>query len=207
MALDPRALFTNPDIVWESLCVDEDKRIENAHVMERWINAASRLMEQIINRPIMPRDIVDEVDGNGRRTIQSNERPLVSVSSLIVYDPDLSQPDIINVGQTLNGREVAIHLDEGRFVLLPDSPIGRFTRGIQNVHIHCRVGYDEFDRAVFQEAAIELIQQRWEMLGRNPVEKVRADSINTISTFTLADFDQLPFMMTQAVLHYRRRQF
>jgi hypothetical protein len=45
------------------------------------------------------------------------------------------------------------------------------------------------------------------MLGRNPVEKVRADSINTISTFTLADFDQLPFMMTQAVLHYRRRQF
>lgn len=207
MAIDPLALFSDPDIVWESLCVEQEDRIKNAHVMERWINAASALMESILNRPVMPRDVLEEADGTGRPTIQTEDFPLIQVHNLTVYDPDFSNFDIIRVDpEPLPTRECAIKLEEGRIVLLPDAPISRFTRGVQNVHINYRVGFQPGPIAVIQEAAIELIQQRWEMLGRNPVEKVRADSINTIATFTLADFDQLPFMARQAVDHFRRRQ-
>jgi len=208
MALIPNALLTDPDIVWESLCVDEDDRITHAHVMERWINASTSLLEQIINRPLAPRDIIEELDGNGRSVIQVEQYPMISIASLTVYDPDLTGADIINVDQTINeGREVAIYFQEGRLALLLDAPIGRFTRGIQNVHVVYRAGYGVGDLALFQEACIEMIQQRWNMLGRNPLEKVRADSINTISTFTLAEFEQLPWMMTQAMMHYRRWGF
>jgi len=208
MALTPNALFTNPDLVWESLCVDEDDRIEHAHVMERWINASSALLESVLNRPLAPRDVIDELDGNGRSVIQVEQYPMLALHSLVVYDPDLTGADTINVDQLVNdGREVAVDLKEGRLALLLDAPIGRFTRGLHNVHVTYRAGYGAGETSLFQEACIEMIQQRWNMLGRNPLEKVRADSINTISTFTLAEFEQLPWIMTQALMHYRRWGF
>lgn len=207
MALSPLALFDDPDLVWESLCVEEEDRVKSAHVMERWINMASRLLEQIVNRPIRPRLITDSIDGNGRPMIYTLSSPGLALHDLIVYDPDFSNFDQMDVSQVSEtGREVAWFAERGRIVLLADAPIAFFTRGIQNVEVTYTVGFNEFDMAVFQEAAIELIAQRWNDLGRNPVEKVRSDAINTIATFTREDFDELPFITRQTVDHYRRRQ-
>jgi len=174
--------------------------------MDRWINAASALMEQLLNRPVKPRDIVEQLDGNGRPTIYTLQSPAIALHALRVYDPDFADFDDIQV-QTTNDveKEVDFQATRGRLVLLPDSPIAYFTQGSGNVQITYRAGFLDHDLAVIQEAAIDLIAVRWNELGRNPREQSRSDTINTLSTFAKGDFDELPWMTTQAVMTYRRR--
>lgn len=208
MPLSPTALFTDVDEVWDYLCVAPDDRLENNSVMERWINMASAFMEALLNRPCLPRDIVEQLDGNNTRSIYVRESPLISVISVRVWDNNFQLFDDISVDQT-NGPNKQLDWEPGRgkLTLLSDAPIGRWRPGIRNVEINYRAGHAGMDLAVLQEAALEMIAVRWHELHKNPLQQSRSDANGTLSTFARADFDELPWMMKQTVMHYRKRAF
>lgn len=209
MPLIPTALFTDVDQVWDMLCVAEDERLVKNEVMEQWINMASAFMEQLLNRPGIVRDVHEEVDGHGLPTIYVRQTPMVSLTALRVYDSDFQGFEDINVQQDNNQfKQIELDLPRGRLVILPDAPISRFTRGAGNVVIDYRAGWaNPGDLAVIQQAAVEMIAVVYNELGRNPREQTRSDAITTVSAFTKGDFDELPWMMKQCVMHYRKRSF
>jgi len=205
MALAPNALFVDPDVVWTALCQEEDVRVEHADTMIRWINFASAFLERLFNRKLKPTVVTEILDGNSRPIMTLRETPSNTLHSLRVYDSNFDTFDDIAVNNAPDASpEIAFDGPRGRLILLPDAPIARFTLGVDNVHVTHSTGFPQADVAVFQEAAIELISQRWNDLGRNPIEIIRSDSTNTIATFNRADFDELPFVTRQSLELYRK---
>lgn len=206
MPLAANALFTDPDEVWDALCVEEEDRVGKASMMERWINGTSAFLEALMNRPLIPKTFVDLLDGNRRPIMTLKHTPATTLISLRVYQSTFDNFDDIKVDQNpLDSPEVAFDGPRGRLVLLPDAPIARFTLGIENVHATYTVGFGVGEVSVFQEAAIELISARYADLGRNPLEIIRSDAINTLATYNRGNFEDLPFNVRQALEVYRKR--
>lgn len=203
MALAPYALFSDPDEVWEALQVYEEDRVGYALAMERWINAASALLESVLNRPLRSRLISDHrEDGTGRRYIVVDKSPVQAIHSLTVYYPDFLTSDTISVSSA--DSEMILDPLSGRITLLPNAPTGVFYRGQRNVAMSITAGYDDYEIAVFQEACIEMIATRYHEVGRNPLEKVRTDATSSIATFSKADYALLPPWTLQTLNAYRR---
>lgn len=207
MALAPNALFDDVDDVWRVLCPSDEERLVDNDVMERWINMASSFMDTLLNRPCKPQQFHEFLDGTGKPFIYLPKSPAIAVHSLRIWYSDFADFDDINVIQTpALGKELDFQARKGRLVLLRDAPQTRFLWGIGNIEVTFTAGFDTGDLEVIKEAAIEMINVRYSEKGRNPREQTRADSMNTTSAFTKGDFDELPWMMTQAVLHYRKRR-
>ena len=206
MALLSNALFTNPDDVWDALCVPPEERTEKATLMDRWINGVSSFMEQLLNRKLVEVVRDEALDGNGRSIIYTKQTPASNLTSLRVYYSDFRNFDDIDVDQTPGpDREVEFN-EKGRIVLLPDAPITYFYHGVGNVLVSYTAGMPEGDLEAIRIAVIEMIANRYEEIGRDPREQTRSDSIKTLSTFNKEDFDELPFYTQQIVWTYRRRQ-
>lgn len=206
MALVTNALFTNPDDVWDALDVAPEDRSDNAGLMERWINGTTALMEQLLNRPVIDRVVAEQLDGNGKPYIYVRKTPASSLTSLRVYYSDFRRFDDVNVDQTNDENKEVDFYETGRIVLLPAAPLTFFYPGAQNVVVSYTSGLSMAQVDAVRIAAIEMIATRWEERGRDPREQVRSDSINTLSTFTKGDFDELPFWTRQTVDLLRRRQ-
>jgi len=208
MSLAINSLFTDVDEIWDALCVPADVRIVKDAVMMRWANMASSFIERMINRPAMPREFVDCLNGDGRSYVNVTHTPLISVQSLTVWGCDfLTRYDVDLTLVKEEGAQVHIDYPNGRIVLLRRGPLCSFLLGHGNVQICYTAGFETGDLEVLKEAAVEMIAVRYNELGRNPREQTRSDTINTLSTFTKGDFDELPWMMKQAVMHYRSHSF
>lgn len=206
MPLVPHAIFKDPDVVWDHLCVEETIRVERSVMMEMWINYATAMLEQYLNRPIIPRPKVDEKhDGNGKAMMLLNDHPILYLSSLRVYTNDWGNFWDINVMDPPI-RHIDLDNETGRVVLLPDAPLGRFIRGVGNIVASYTVGLPDDAIAACQQAAIDLIAIRNAEVGRNPLEDVRTDSIIGTAHFNKSQPNTLPWNITQIVDQYRRRQ-
>lgn len=207
MALSAKCLWTDVNEIWDALCVAEDERIISNAQMERWANMASAFIERIINRPVIIRTIDEKHDGNGTKLLYVDKTPTVSLLRLRIWDCDFSGFEDVNVDQTPGpDKEVDFDAPSGRLCLLDTCPVSYFTVGKGNIEVCYRAGFDEGDLEVLKEAGIEMIAVRYNELGRNPREQIRTDTINTVSAFTKGDFDELPWMMQQAVLFYKKRK-
>lgn len=206
MALVSNAIFTDPEFVWDALCVAPDDRVKHAALMESWINGMTAFFEQWLNRPVIERIVGEQLDGNGLGMIYTRKSPASDLTSLRVYYSDFRNFDDIDVDQTNDATKEVDFFENGRIVLLAEAPITRFWHGAQNVVVSYTAGLPAAELELVRAAAIEMIATRWGELGRNPLERVRSDSIVTLSTFTKGRFDELPFMTKQVVGMLRRRQ-
>lgn len=206
MALIAEALAT-VDEAAQYLMLRDSEVSEMSPVLERWINSATKILEQMLNRKIKSRAYTDTTQsGTGRPTLWVENYPIQSLGSLIIYDWDFSNNDVINVTlPPANGApEIAVSHDSGKITLLPDAPVSRFTLGQENVFLSYQGGFAGDELAPFTDACLEMVAIRWHSMGVDPRMQSRADTQTNAVTVTRADFGQMSQLTRELMMSYRR---
>lgn len=204
MSLSPKAIITDPEEVWVYLDAGDTDRTRFSTLMEGWINSVSIWLENQCSRVIVPQTFTRYQDGNGRRILYAEEYPILSLDRVRIFDSDLDDFDEIAVNPA--SRELTFDNDTGRLMLLPDADRGSWTRGIRNIELTYRAGFEQHEIDVFKDAVRELIAQRWMAMGRDPMQQTRSDNINTSVSFSSANFNELPPITQQVIMTHRRRE-
>lgn len=207
MAVSPNAIIQDPDEVWPYLDAGSKERVEFSTLMDQWLNATTLVLERYCNRNIRSR-VYDSAtqNGNGRLALHLDHYPVLELASLRIYDPDFSQFDDIDVSlpPANQNPEMALAHDTGKITLLPDAPIFRFTTGRENIVITYTAGFAGTDLDPFKDAIRELIGIRWHQRGQNAREQSRSSAINTSTSFTMADFNQVTPITREIIKSFRK---
>lgn len=168
---------------------------------ERILNSAALLLENLANRPIKPRTLVDyKQNGTGRRSMVLDKYPVNDLSSLVVQDQGRF------TSYTVPTSGVVVQKETGTLTLLPQTIPAIFLFGHQNITMTITVGLDPQGMMLAEMAQLDIFGMMWNRMGCDPLVQSRSDNIGTSSTFSLASFDELPQIAQQFVQTYRNWQ-
>lgn len=201
MSLWPYAICDTEE-VWAYLNPAQDDRDKFETQMEGWVNGASFILEQHLNRPIVARTFDVYQDGTGRNSFLLDYYPIIKVHSISLSTYDLLSDYDLTVARS--SKHVVIDLKNGRVTLLPFAPVGSWFFGYQNIHVVYEAGFKGYELEPFKEAVKELIQVFWKDIGTNP--RIQQLNENVGNAFFTGRFDprKLSHQTQMAVYAFRR---
>lgn len=202
MSLAPYALITDTEEVWAYLNASTQDRETFEPQMEGWINGASLMLEQFVNRPIMARTFDYYQNGNGRVCLYLDYYPVIKLHEITVATWDLLVIYTINIARS--AKQFVFDPLTGKMTLLPFSSVGYWLHGQQNVHLVYDAGFTGYSLEPFKDAVKELIAIRWREVGVHPLELVRSDNIGNNVSFTKFDPRRLPHITQQTINAFKR---